>query len=186
MSGRSVAEKGGSGQRGHDPKYEALIGQKGQVWIMGRIQRRPRLLALTATALALAGAAAMSAPAASASSDPDRGLLYTGTGSAGLCQANPSSAAPEGFLTVVPQRNGTVQVSLHLRDATPNATYNVADTCHYFVPNLTFTTNKFGVGNVSFTVPAAGQTTWVFDGYNLSSQSAPADHYVSTPITPKS
>ncbi len=153
---------------------------------MDRILRRPRLLTLTVTALTLAAAAAMSAPAASASSDPDMGLLYTGTGSAGLCQANPSVAAPEGFLTVVPHRDGTVHVSLHLRHATPNATYNVADTCHYFVPGLTFTTDKFGLGNVSFTVPAAGQTTWVFDGYNVSSQSAPTDHYVSTPITPKS
>jgi TRAP-type mannitol/chloroaromatic compound transport system substrate-binding protein len=153
---------------------------------MGRILRRPRLLTLTVTALALTGAAAMSGSAASASSDPDMGRLYTGTGSAGLCQANPAAASPEGFFTVVPQADGTVQVNLHLRDATPNATYNVADTCHYFVSGLTFTTNKYGVGNVSFTVPAAGQTTWVFDGYNVSGQSAPTDHFVSTPVTPSS
>jgi hypothetical protein len=95
-------------------------------------------------------------------------------------------AAQEGFLTVDPQRDGTVRVSLHLRNATPNATYNVADTCHFFVPGLTFTTNRFGDGNVSFTLPAAGQTTWVFDGYNVSSQSTPADHFVSMPITPGS
>jgi hypothetical protein len=153
---------------------------------MDRIQGRLRFLAITVTALALAGGAAMSAPAAGASDDPDMGLLFTGTGSAGLCRANPSVAAPEGFLTVVPQEDGTVRVNLHLRDATPDATYDVADTCHYFVPGLTFTTNRFGDGNISFTVPAAGQTTWVFDGYNVNSQSAPTDHYVSTPITPES
>lgn len=126
----------------------------------------------------------MSAPSASASSDPDMGLLYTGTGSAGLCHANPAAAAQEGFLTVVPQSDGTVQVSLHLRDATPNATYNVADTCRHYVPGVTFTTNKLGVGNVTFSVPAAGQKTWVFDGYNVNSQSVPTDHYVSMPLTP--
>jgi len=78
---------------------------------------------------------------------------------------NPSEplGEPGGFVTAVPQADGTIQANVHLRNLLPNTLYAISDACNYNT-GFTITTNNAGVGNASISLPQNGQTYWVFDG----------------------
>jgi hypothetical protein len=119
----------------------------------------------------LAGAPVAGDPS---SGDPFKAAVFTdfNPGEPTCDGPSPGTGQPGGFVTAVPQGDGTIQVNLHLRNAVPNTTYSIADTCHYFT-TYTVTTNGHGVGNASFILPLAGQTSWVFDGYAGASPGDP-------------
>jgi hypothetical protein len=123
-------------------------------------------------AIALAAIAAFAPASALASSDPYMAgartnmSLTDGHGCQGAFDpSNPMAplGEPAGFVTAVPQGDGTIQVNVHLRNLLPNTVYAISDACQYNT-GYTFTTNDQGVGNASISLPQNGQTYWVFDG----------------------
>ena len=131
-----------------------------------------RLLVGIATVVA-AGAVAAPALAASTNAAQKEPMLDNGDG---LCSTGATSGIPtNGFAVIKANSDGTISAEVSLKDAVPNATYQIAVDqtpsgfgCGVFTAG-TLQTNDQGNGNTHVSVPIApGSTDASIEAFTLS------------------
>jgi hypothetical protein len=107
-------------------------------------------------------------------------LTTEGAGQVGNCDGSGFPAGdPRGFVNAHLQENqGVVLFNVHLRNADPNATYEVSIRCGAVIG--TVTTNRNGVGNATIVIDSAGLSSPF--ALNAINPATPLDIITTSPI----